>query len=90
LEYRIEIRPKVLKGIRRIPTKDREKIEAAIDDLANDPRPAGCEPVKTAEHGSYRIRVGRYRVAYLVRDDLALIMVMRVAKRDASTYRDLS
>lgn len=90
LEYKVEIRPKVLKAMRHFPAKDRERIEAAIDALASEPRPAGCLPIATAEPGSYRLRVGRYRVVYLVRDDLVLVMVMRVSKRDESTYRDIS
>ena len=87
MRYKVEVRPKVLKDMRRLPAKDQERIEQAIDALAGDPRPAGCEPVKTAERGSYRIVVGRYRVIYLVRDDL--VLVMRVSKRDERTYREL-
>lgn len=89
MEYKVEVRPRALKDMRRFPAKDRERIEAAIEALAGNPRPAGCMCITTAEPGSYRIRVGRYRVIYLVRDDLVLVMVMRVAKRDESTYREL-
>ncbi len=88
--YRIEIRPKVYKVLARLPGKDQERIEKEIDALASDPRPAGCVAIKDAEKGSYRIRVGRYRVIYIVRDDLILVTVTRVAKRDERTYRDLN
>jgi mRNA interferase RelE/StbE len=89
VKYRLEVRPAVLKALAKIPGKDQQRIRAAIRALADDPRPVGCLPVKDAKKGSYRIRVGRYRVVYIVLEELVLVTVTRVAKRDESTYRDL-
>jgi mRNA interferase RelE/StbE len=90
MKYRIEIRPSVLKELARIPQADRARIRTAIDAPADEPRPSGCVPIKAAARGSYRIRVGRYRVVYLVRDDMVQVMVMRIAKRDENTYQRLA
>jgi mRNA-degrading endonuclease RelE of RelBE toxin-antitoxin system len=43
--------------------------------------------VRAAPKGTYRIRVGDYRVIYLVLDDQQVIVVARVARRSETTYR---
>ena len=60
---------------------------AAIDALAEDPRPAGCVPIRAAPKETYRIRVGGFRVIYVVLDDAEVIIVARVASRSETTYR---
>ena len=72
-----------------LPRKGQIRVLAALEGLAEDPRPAGCAVVKTAEKGTYRGRVGNYRVVYVVLDDEQVVIVARVAKRSESTYRGL-
>jgi mRNA interferase RelE/StbE len=78
-----------LKEVRRLPSELRQRIDKAILALAEDPRPAGCESVRDAPRGTYRVRVGAYRVIYTVLDAEGVIVVARVRKRDESTYRGL-
>ena len=90
MSYRIEIERRALREIARLPWRDQERIEAAIDGLTDDPRPRGCQPVKaTADPGTYRLRVGDYRIIYVVLDGDQMIIVARVARRREDTYRGL-
>ena len=89
MSYRIEIERRALKEIARLPWRDQERIEAAIDGLAETPRPRGCQPVKTADPGTYLLRVGNYRIAYNVLDTDQVITVARVVKRGEDTYKRL-
>lgn len=73
----------------RLPRNDRDRILAALRGLAENPRPAGCRPVKAAGKGTYRVRVGDYRVIYVVLDDERVIIVARVGKRDERTCQGL-
>ena len=73
----------------RLPRQDQARVLLAIKALADNPRPTGCKPVKAAEEGTYRVRVGDYRVVYVVLDGEQVIIVARVAKRSESTYRGL-
>jgi mRNA interferase RelE/StbE len=57
----------------------RDRIRAAIDLLAADPRPPGA--VKLASRDDYRIRVGDYRIVYAVDDAERLVLVARIAHR---------
>jgi len=77
------------KVLRRLPGDSRQRVDRAILALAEDPRPAGCRPVKDAPRGTYRVRVGTYRVIYTVLDADRVIVVARVRKRDESIYRGL-
>lgn len=89
MAYHLEIERRALKEIARLPWQDQERIEAAIDTLADDPRPKGCQHVQAADPGTYRLRVGDYRIVYLVRDADQAVIVARVARRREDTYRGL-
>jgi len=78
--YRIEITRAAAKQLRRIDNRDRQRIESAIADLAEAPRPAGCKPL-VGRDATWRIRIGDYRVLYEVHDDRLVVVVIRVAHR---------
>jgi len=87
--YRIEARRRVQRELNRLPWRDRDRIEAAIDTLAEEPRPSGCKSVRTADPGTYRQQVGDYRMIYIVRDAEQVIVVARTARRGEDTYEGL-
>ncbi|MCK4315404.1 MAG: type II toxin-antitoxin system RelE/ParE family toxin [Anaerolineae bacterium] len=89
MPYQIEVRRKARKALVRLRGQDQARIEAKIDALADDPRPPGCEPVKAATRGTYRVRVGDYRVIYTVLDDEQVVVVARVIRRGERTYKGL-
>lgn len=78
--YRIEIKRSAAKEIRAISLKkDRQRVVARIEALAEDPRPPGC--TKLAGQEAYRVRQGTYRIVYTVADDLLVVEVVRVGNR---------
>lgn len=85
MTYQIQIEKSALKRLGKIETHTREKIRAAINDLAHNPRPFGYKKL-VDEDGLYRIKIGNYRVIYEVRDNILLITILRVAKRNERTY----
>lgn len=56
-----------------------ERVAAAIDALAAEPRPHGA--VRLAGRHDYRIRVGDYRIVYAIDDEARLVLVARIAPR---------
>jgi len=87
--YQVRIGKRVRKETSGLPRQDQARVLSAIKALAENPRPADCRPVKAAKKGTYRVRVGDYRVIYVVLDDEQVIIVARVVKRSESTYRGL-
>jgi mRNA interferase RelE/StbE len=77
--YRIEIARRARKALLDFPDSQARRIEAAIVELAAQPRPPGC--VKLAGSENWRIRVGDYRVIYEIRDDVLLVLVIEIGHR---------
>jgi len=86
--YRLEVSPAAdrdlekLKG--RIRRQDFERLRDSIGSLADEPQ--GVRKIKGAEK-AYRIRVGSYRVVYEVCDSDSSILILQVARRSETTYR---
>ena len=80
MSYRIEFRPVALRQMRRIPKPYKGRLLTAIAALADTPRPPGSVRLQGPE-GFHRVRIGDYRIIYLIEDRVLLICVVRVADR---------
>ncbi|MCC7354997.1 MAG: type II toxin-antitoxin system RelE/ParE family toxin [Anaerolineae bacterium] len=89
MRYRVEVTKRARKQIDRLPRPLWARVQEAIDALAETPRPLGCLPVKDAPPDTYRIRVGDYRVVYVVRDEILVVVVIRVVPRSEDAYKGL-
>ena len=65
--YKVYIKPSAVKEIEALPKKERTRIIKKIQGLASNPRPTGCEKLTSEE--KYRVRQGRYRIIYLIKDN---------------------
>ena len=79
MAYKIEIRRQATKDLARIERKYRQKIIAAIDELAHNPQPAGCKKLRNRE--GWRVRVGEYRILYSIEEERLLVLVVRIGHR---------
>jgi len=77
--YEIRIRPAAVRALRAIARADRERVQAAIALLAQDPRPPNARRL-TGRPG-YRVRVGDYWILYTVGDGVLLIVVVTLGHR---------
>ena len=66
--------------MRRLDRSIRERIDAAILDLADGPRPRGTKKL-SGEEGLYRVRVADHRVVYAIRDRALVVLILKVAHR---------
>ncbi|MFQ5612391.1 MAG: type II toxin-antitoxin system RelE/ParE family toxin [Anaerolineae bacterium] len=89
LSYKIEVERRAQRELTRLPKQDQSRVVTAIEALTENPRPPGCLPVRVAPKGTYRIRVGDYRVIYVVLDTDRVIVIARIARRSERTYRNL-
>lgn len=80
MPHTIEFTPAAAREFRKLPRDVQVRIARRIDRLAENPRPDGVKKLD----GSYRIRVGDYRVLYQVHDATPLVIVVRIRhRRDA-------
>lgn len=79
MTYSVSIKRSALKALERIAREDRLRIVEAIDRLATNPSAGGV--LKGEFGGLRRIRVGAYRVVYELRDDVLVVLVVRIGHR---------
>lgn len=78
--YTVEVSRRAIKSIAALPRKEEQRVRAAIELLADEPRPPNCVAL-TGEQSVYRVRVGDYRIVYKVIDARLMILVIRVGHR---------
>ena len=78
--YTLVITPSAQKELDRIDDTIFDRIDGKILALAEDPRPHGCRKLR-GYRNQWRIRVGDWRVIYVIDDARALVTVTRVAHR---------
>ena len=77
--YKLYIKPSAVKEIESLPKKDRIRIVQKIQGLTTDPRLPGCE--KLTGDDKYRVRQGRYRIVYSIKDQELIVIVVKVGHR---------
>ena len=78
--YSIEWKPSALRELKRLERHVIAQIFQKIEELAQNPFPAGVCKLRGAER-TYRIRQGEYRVVYDVDSDRWLVLIIRVRHR---------
>ena len=77
--YSLEIKRSAAKELAQLPSKDRGRVVARIQALAEDPRPVGAEKLSGQER--YRVRQGDYRILYEIEDQILRIVVVKIGHR---------
>lgn len=78
--YRVQIARRAVKTLAALPRREQQRIRAAVDLLADEPRPPGCTALVGEPH-TYRVRIADYRIVYEILDDVLLIHVVRIGHR---------
>jgi mRNA interferase RelE/StbE len=65
--YKIVVNKTASKELADLPIQVVNRIIPAIKELVEDPRPPGCKKLK-GEQNTWRIRIGDYRVIYIIDD----------------------
>jgi mRNA interferase RelE/StbE len=79
--FRVVIKASAAKELEAVDGKrNRQRLVAAIDSLADNPRPAGVEKL-SGSRDRFRVRVGDYRVIYAIEDTVLVVYVVKVGHR---------
>ena len=79
MSYKILFTRQSEKDLSNLPKLDFRKVEVAIAKLADNPRPPKSK--KLTARDSWRIRIGNYRVIYLIEDDNLIVIVIEIGHR---------
>lgn len=80
MSYRLRIKPSAEKDMLKLPDAILRRVHPRIQQLTEDPRPRGSRKLEGAED-RYRLRIGDYRVLYLIDDGASSVTVYIVAHR---------
>jgi mRNA interferase RelE/StbE len=78
--YTVEVKPPARKELEALPDNMLARVVRKLDALRDAPRPAGCKKLKGYED-QWRVRVGDWRVVYIIDDAAKLVSVTRIAHR---------
>lgn len=78
MAYSVLVSRRAQRDMKRLRGDTRKRIRRALDGLATEPR---RKAAKLAPRDSYRIRVGDYRIVFVIDDDVQRVLVVRIAHR---------
>jgi mRNA interferase RelE/StbE len=80
VRYDVQLSPAAARQLRPFDPQARRRLQAAIELLADDPRPPAAKPL-VASVGAWRVRVGDHRVVYDIEEGRLVVLVLAVAHR---------
>ena len=78
--YQVILVDRAAKALDALHPEARQRIGAKLEALAGNPRPPGVVRL-VGDPAHYRVRVGDYRIVYTIRDQVLLVLILRVAHR---------
>jgi mRNA interferase RelE/StbE len=80
MTQRIQVAPAAARHLRKLDAAARRGVRAAIELLAEEPRPSGAKKL-VGGSGERRVRTGDDRIVFEIHDDVLLILVVAVGHR---------
>jgi len=78
-KYNLAFKKSVARDLRALPATDVHRILKCFEQLAENPRPPGCEKLSGQER--YRLRQGIYCIVYEIQDDVLKAVVVKIGHR---------
>lgn len=79
VEYKLLFKESVYKDLKVLSRSDLKRILSKIEELAQNPRPAGSQKLSGLE--LFRVRQGKYRIVYFIQDRELVVHVIKVGRR---------
>jgi mRNA interferase RelE/StbE len=80
MSYRVEFSKAADRVFCKLPKSVQLQLQADINQLAQEPRPAGCKKLVGATN-KWRVRSGNYRIIYEIHDAVLLVLIVDVGHR---------
>lgn len=80
MTYSVRLAPAAVRQLRKLDPAGRRRVQAAIDLLADDPRPPSARQLLGGA-GEWRVRTGDFRIVYEIRDAELIVLVVKVGHR---------
>lgn len=84
--WNVLIQKGVLKQLKHIYNPDKKYLLEALDSMKTDPFTGDVKMLLGARKGSYRRRVGSWRIFFVVDTEVKIVSVADVKRRSSKTY----
>ena len=78
--YEVTLAPAAARQLRKFDPQVRRRVQAAIELLADDPRPPTATRL-VGGAGEWRVRTGDYRIIYEIEGNRLLVLVLNLGHR---------
>jgi mRNA interferase RelE/StbE len=79
--YRLVFTKKAEKFLRRLPRNEAKRIREKLVLLAENPYAANNNVTAMQNRPGYRLRIGDWRVIYIIQDEELIILVLKIGSR---------
>jgi len=87
MNWTIHLTDHARKQIKRVPTRDRERVLAALAAMSTNPFVGDVASLRN-ERSAFRRRVGDWRIFFDAYPENRLVVVVAVERRTTTTYRN--
>ena len=85
MSWQLVVTKPARKSLLRLPSKDRDRIEAALGTMRENPFAGDIVRLK-GQPAVWRRRVGSYRILFDVYPEQSLLLVTAIMRRSSTTY----
>jgi mRNA interferase RelE/StbE len=78
--FDVRLAPAAERQLRKLDPAGRRRVQAALDLLAEDPRPPSARQL-VGGAGEWRVRTGDFRIIYEIQDQQLLVLVVKIGHR---------
>ncbi len=84
--YNVTLSKKAIKALKKLPTEYQIRIKDGINKLSIDPFKMDLEKMYASD-ATHRLRIGPYRIIFLIDTTLKEIIISTIKRRTNQTYR---
>ncbi len=81
MSYRVFVDSRAARSLGKLPRHAVERIDKAVVQLAENPRPAGVKMLRGRLKEGWRVRVGEFRILYRIDDDSREVRIFEIGHR---------
>lgn len=88
MAYKVELSPASRRQFRKLPRGVLTTLAERMDSLSQDPLPEDARKLSASVRNLWRVREGDYRIVYEVREEVLVVLVVKLGHR-REVYRRL-
>ena len=79
--FLIKFKKRAALELRKLPVAILKRTAKSIDGLSKNPRPKGSKKLRGSDENMWRIRIGDYRVIYVIEKTIKVVNIRKVGHR---------